>query len=70
MEGRKIRLFMILNSFSLIALITLYYGGANSLFIGSFTIIMFIVTSIVFLKIFIKQSSRRGTRNLTNENND
>lgn len=58
MEDRKIGFFIILNSFSLIALLALYYGGANSLFIGSYTIIMFIVTSTVFLKIFTKQSSR------------
>ena len=59
MKGNdKIGLFLSLNSLFLMVLLALYYSGANSLIIGTYTIIIFITTSIALLKIIIKPNKR------------
>ena len=60
--NHKIGLFFVLNSFFLIVLFALYYSGANSLTIGTYTIIMFIASSIYIVKIIPKQNSRWMSR--------
>lgn len=52
----KIGLFVILNSLSLTVLLALYYGGANSLITGTYTIAMFVITSTALVKIVTKPS--------------
>ena len=60
---QKIGLLIIaLNSFSLIVLLSLNNNGANSLIIGTYTIIMFIVLSTLTVKMITQQNIRKGTR--------
>ena len=55
MKGNnKIGLFFSLNSLFLMVLLALYYSGANSLIIGTYTIIMIIATSTAYFKLIIK----------------
>lgn len=62
-EIKKIRVvIMILSSLYLLFLPVLYYSGANSLIVGTYTIIMFIVLSILTVKMITQQNSRKGTR--------
>ena len=62
-EIKKIReLIMVLSSLYLLVLPVLYYSGANSLIVGTYTIIMFIVLSILTVKMITQQNSRKGTR--------
>lgn len=57
MKGNnKIGLFLSLNSLLLMVLLVLYYSGANSLIIGTYTIIMIIVTSTAYFKIITKRN--------------
>lgn len=53
---------VVLNSFSLLALLALKDSGASGLIIGTYTIIMFIVLSTLVVKMITKQNSRKGTR--------
>ena len=60
MKGNnKTGLFVSLNSLFLMVLLSLYYSGANSFIIGTYTIFMFIVTSTVFFKMIIKPNESR-----------
>lgn len=46
---------VVLNSFSLLALLALKDSGASGLIMGTYTIIMFIVLSTLVLKMITKQ---------------
>jgi hypothetical protein len=62
-EIKKIReLIMVLSSLYLLFFPVLYYSGANSLIVGTYTIIMFIVLSILTVKMITQQNSRNSTR--------
>ena len=62
-EIKKIReLIMVLSSLYLLVLPVLYYSGANSLIVGTYTIIMFIVLAMLTVKMITQQNSRKGTR--------
>ena len=62
-KSQKIGLLIVaLNSLSLIVLLSLNNNGANSLIIGTHTIIMFIVLSTLTIKMITQQKIRKGTR--------
>ena len=52
--NNKIALFLSLNSLFLMVLLALYYSGAKSLIIGTYTIIIFIATSTAYFEIIAK----------------
>jgi len=51
-----------LSSFSLLVLPALYYSGANSLIVGTYTIIMFIVLSTLTISMIKQQNRRKGSK--------
>ena len=53
---------VVLNSFSLLVLLALKDSGASGLIVGTYTIIMFIVLSILVVKMITQQNSRKGNR--------
>ena len=55
-------LIVVLINFSFIGLLALNYNGANSLIIGTYVIIMFIVQSTLTVKMITQRNSRKGTR--------
>ena len=46
----------------LVVLPALYYSGANSLIVGTYTIIMFIVLSTLTISMIKQQSCRKGNK--------
>ncbi len=50
---------VVLSSFSLLLLPTLYYSGANSLILGTYTIIMFIILSTLTINMIRHHYSRK-----------
>ena len=51
-----------LSSFSLLVLPALYYSRANSLIVGTYTIIMFIVLSTLTISMIKQQNRRKGSK--------
>lgn len=52
-------LIVVLSSFSLLVLPTLYYSGANSLMLGTYTIIMFTILSTFTINMIRQHYSRK-----------
>lgn len=60
---KKRVLIVVLSSLHLLVILpTLYYSGANSLIVGTYTIIMFIVLSMLTVQMITQQNSRKSTR--------
>ena len=61
-EIKKIQVLIgVLSSLYMLGLPALYFSGANSLVVGTYTIIMFIVLSILTVKMVTQQKGRNST---------
>lgn len=64
-RSQNVLLMVILNSFFILFLFVLKNSGVNSLVIGTYTIIMFIIISTLFLKMMIKQDNKKSNKENT-----
>ncbi|MBD8035858.1 hypothetical protein H9635_03830 [Solibacillus sp. A46] len=53
---------VVLSSFSSLVLPALYYSGVNSLIVGTYTIIMFIVLSTLTISMIKQQNSKKNIK--------
>ncbi len=53
---------VVLSSFSILVLPALYYSGVNSLIVGTYTIIMFIILSTLTISMIKQQNSRKNNK--------